>query len=124
MSVINTVPPETVREFYTRHYHPERMAVVAVGDFEDGGKGVVSERKEWSRRVREGGARVPAGQRRFLTYLAARSSRWYGVHPFKAEWSTLIEAAASLFLLTFVTHTYFARGLRGRGGGGAAGTTY
>ncbi|CAM9737603.1 unnamed protein product, partial [Ectocarpus sp. 13 AM-2016] len=41
MSVIRTVPPETVRAFYARHYHPERMAVVAVGDFEDGGKGVV-----------------------------------------------------------------------------------
>ncbi|CAM9691194.1 unnamed protein product [Scytosiphon promiscuus] len=41
MSVIKTVPAETVRAFYARHYHPERMAVVAVGDFADGGKGVV-----------------------------------------------------------------------------------
>lgn len=42
MDVIKNVTPETVRAFYTRHYHPERMAVVAVGDFKDGGKGVVS----------------------------------------------------------------------------------
>lgn len=50
MSVIRTVPPETVRAFYKRQYHPERMAVVAVGDFEDGGKGVVrarGKRLEW-----------------------------------------------------------------------------
>ena len=51
MSVIRTVPPETVRAFYKRHYHPERMAVVAVGDFEDGGKGVV--RYEYGQRERE-----------------------------------------------------------------------
>ncbi len=43
MSVVKTVPAETVRAFYARHYHPERMAVVAVGDFEDGGERVVRE---------------------------------------------------------------------------------
>lgn len=53
MSVIKTVPPETVRAFYKRNYHPERMAVVAVGDFEDGGQGVV--------RGRGAGARVEGG---------------------------------------------------------------
>ncbi|CAN0031610.1 unnamed protein product, partial [Sphacelaria rigidula] len=41
MEVIKNVTPETVRAFYARHYHPERMAVVAVGDFPNGGKGVV-----------------------------------------------------------------------------------
>lgn len=46
MSVIKTVPAETVRAFYARHYHPERMSVVAVGDFADAGKGVVRERGE------------------------------------------------------------------------------
>lgn len=41
MEVIKKVTPETVRQFYARHYHPERMAVVAVGDFPDGGQGMV-----------------------------------------------------------------------------------
>ncbi|CAM9595638.1 unnamed protein product [Ascophyllum nodosum] len=41
MEIIKNVTPETVRSFYKRHYHPERMAVVAVGDFPDGGQGVV-----------------------------------------------------------------------------------
>lgn len=41
MEVIKNVTPETVRAFYARHYHPERMAVIAVGDFPDGGQGVV-----------------------------------------------------------------------------------
>lgn len=46
MEVIKKVTPETVRAFYARHYHPERMAVVAVGDFPDGGKGVVRSQSE------------------------------------------------------------------------------
>lgn len=41
MEIIKNVAPETVRKFYARHYHPERMAVVAVGDFPDGGQGMV-----------------------------------------------------------------------------------
>ena len=43
MEVINTVAPETVRAFYARNYHPERMAVIAVGDFPDGGNDMVRE---------------------------------------------------------------------------------
>jgi len=35
MSVIDSVPPETVRKFYREHYHPSLMAVIVVGDFED-----------------------------------------------------------------------------------------
>ncbi|CAN0475495.1 unnamed protein product, partial [Laminaria digitata] len=50
MEVIKTVPPETVRKFYARNYHPERMAVIAVGDFPDGGNDMV----ELVRRVFEG----------------------------------------------------------------------
>lgn len=41
MEVIKTVTPETVRAFYARNYHPERMAVIAVGDFPDGGNDMV-----------------------------------------------------------------------------------
>lgn len=66
MSVIRTVPPETVRAFYKRHYHPERMAVVAVGDFEDGGKGVVSERRAGD----DGGGRTSSSH----VFLGVRES--------------------------------------------------
>lgn len=34
--VIRHVPAETLREFYRKFYHPARMAIVAVGDFESG----------------------------------------------------------------------------------------
>ncbi|CAN0421471.1 unnamed protein product [Discosporangium mesarthrocarpum] len=43
MGVIENVPAETVRGFYRRFYHPERMAVTAVGDFPQGVERVVSE---------------------------------------------------------------------------------
>ena len=33
-SVIRGCPPERLQDFYRTHYHPQRMAVVAVGDFE------------------------------------------------------------------------------------------
>ena len=36
-SVIRGAPAAAVRAFYERHYRPERMAVVAVGDFDDPG---------------------------------------------------------------------------------------
>lgn len=35
MEVINTISPAKVRAFYERHYVPEVMAVIAVGDFPD-----------------------------------------------------------------------------------------
>jgi predicted Zn-dependent peptidase len=34
MSVIKNVTPDTVRNFYSTHYHPQLMAVIAVGHFQ------------------------------------------------------------------------------------------
>jgi predicted Zn-dependent peptidase len=34
MSVIKNVTPDTVRKFYSTHYHPQLMAVIAVGHFQ------------------------------------------------------------------------------------------
>lgn len=36
-SVIKGVPAATIRTFYEKWYRPDRMAVIAVGDFEDPG---------------------------------------------------------------------------------------
>jgi predicted Zn-dependent peptidase len=33
MEVIRTISPQEVRDFYEKHYHPHRLAVIAVGDF-------------------------------------------------------------------------------------------
>jgi predicted Zn-dependent peptidase len=42
MSVIKNVTPDTVRKFYSTHYHPQLMAVIAVGHFQQPLRDVVA----------------------------------------------------------------------------------
>lgn len=41
-SIIKGVPASTVKGFYDKWYSPERMAVIAVGDFEDPGESPIT----------------------------------------------------------------------------------